>query len=1008
MGIYKKIFLGIFLVLSVIILRGQNISYKLYTPHDGLPQSQIQCIFQDSRGYIWVGTHYGVSYFNGVKFQSITPKDGLPYPSVRQIQEDAKGNIWFYTGKWFCKYDGQKVTYDTANIRVSDYQFFIDKSNTAWCINVKDSFLYKSKDLKYWEQESDRKWNKWLRYDKKRDRLLLRDFNLFPYAYKQGKAELLSKQTGLWFQHYAVSSASIEFGTVADSIFLLEDSGLKFLQKTNNITVLDVIQRPNGKLYFTTPFGKSLYALNNKNTVDTFPLNISGTTVLFEDKDKNVWIGAEEGLVRIYPEGFTNFSKEKLQSVWSMVEDTEGGMWFGEFYSHKLLCYKDNKVIEKKIDYSFIPNVKKGDLGDFYFGGGRDKLGNLYFPSIYGIKKYDGKKFSLLTPMNKEDHNLSMNFYLNSEKNIIVSGTTGGVNVIDLKTSAAKYYGSEKGLHRTGFVLGVGKDGDGHYWLGTNQGIAKLDLSRDSITKNYIRDPNNPNRFPYYGFNSVFGDFKGNIWVGCSQGLLRYDAKGDSFKLVADTIIRSSVNALGAYKDKYLAIAASDGVYFLDLQTFYTEGGKTVVRCFNQHNGYLGIEPNQNCLYVDSEDNVWVAASDIVTKITPSELDTTPKPLMPRITAINKLPVLFNAQDEIFKVAYNLNSAVITFEAIGFERPSIAEFSYQLDDKGWSDWSDGTFAILVNLSSGTHTFKVKTRMLSTGSIVESQEAQIRFLIDIPLHREAYFPFLLGFLSIIAVGGGIVFYMRRTLYLQTVKEEEAKRQHQLEKEKQIEQEEKRIREIKYLQIRTLQAQLNPHFIFGVLQAVQTRIYQEDRDTASKLIVNLANLMRRFLESSINTDLKKLRNSEITLKQEISLLTDYVEFEQLQYSNRFDYTWEVAKDIDIENVYIPPMLIQPYVENAIKHGILYEKERRCCLNIFFRKTDDDRLVCTISDNGVGRTRAKEIQASFIKMHKSRSTEILDQRIKIMQELGHGIDVETRDNPEGGTIVELSIDM
>ena len=100
----------------------------------------------------------------------------------------------------------------------------------------------------------------------------------------------------------------------------------------------------------------------------------------------------------------------------------------------------------------------------------------------------------------------------------------------------------------------------------------------------------------------------------------------------------------------------------------------------------------------------------------------------------------------------------------------------------------------------------------------------------------------------------------------------------------------------------------------------------------------------------------------------------------------------------------MLIQPYVENAIKHGILYEKERRCRLDVYFKRTDDE-LICRIADNGVGRERAKEIQSSFIQMYKSRGTQIVEDRIKIMQELGHGISVQTYNNPEGGTIVVLN---
>jgi two-component sensor histidine kinase/ligand-binding sensor domain-containing protein len=744
-------------------------------------------MFQDSRGYIWVGTHYGVAYFNGVRFQSITPKDGLPYASVQQIQEDIKGNIWFYTGKWFCKYDGQKITYDTTKIRVKDGRFFIDKSGTAWCVNTLDSFLYKSINFKNWECVScnnksllKKKWNA-LQYDKIRDRILLRDLteHLFIYT-KDNLIPILPK--GVWFQHIGLSSCNIEFGTVADSIFLLKEDKVNFIKKTNNIGAVDVIQRPNGKLYFVKYFGKNLYTFNDKNGIDSFPLNVSATNLLFEDKDRNVWIGTEEGLLRVYTEGFTNFDKTKLNSIWSMVEDTEGGMWFGSYYDKTTIWHFKNRKLDsikadKSINSKPIKYGSNNDFGHFYFGGGRDVSGNIYFPMYWGIMKYDGKKFSALDKATSPEP-ISMFFHIDREKNLLVSGTRGGVNVVDLQTRATKYYGADKGMHRTGYVLGVGQDKNNNYWLGTPTGIGKLDLSRDSIIKNYTRDLKN---FPHYGIHAVFGDPKGNIWAGCSQGLLRYDANRDTFVLVADNIIRASVNALGAYKDKYLVATASDGIYFLDLQAFYTEGD-TIVRCFNQHNGYLGIEPNQNCLYVDSKDNIWVAASDIVTKITPSELNMMSHPLTPYITQINDSLISYQEYNKFVQLPHGINTTKIRFEAVGFERPFNTKFRYKVGNNQWSKWRVEDFAVLDNLASGEYTFYVQTRPAGTVDEKDIKETSIRFYIDIPFYKQPYFPLVAAFL-LIGLGFGSWWIYNR----QQKRHEDANKKHQevIEQRKRLE-------------------------------------------------------------------------------------------------------------------------------------------------------------------------------------------------------------------------------
>ena len=258
----------------------------------------------------------------------------------------------------------------------------------------------------------------------------------------------------------------------------------------------------------------------------------------------------------------------------------------------------------------------------------------------------------MFTPITKDDHNISMYFYLDTIRNIIVSATKGGINIIQLKDGSSKFYGQDKGVYcqNEKFVLGVAKDGNGRYWLSANTGISVFDIGRETAIKTYSNEKKN---YSYYGSRTIFGDVKGNIWAGSAQGLLRFDAKRDSFVLFAKNIIRSNINALNGYKNKYLVVGANDGVYFLDLEAFYTEGD-TIVRYFNQHNGYLGIEPNQNCLYVDSKDNVWVAASDIVTKISPSELDMTTHPLTPYITQINDTLIPYENYNKVFSLPYSI------------------------------------------------------------------------------------------------------------------------------------------------------------------------------------------------------------------------------------------------------------------------------------------------------------------------------------------------------------------
>lgn len=777
-----NIVFGFFFFLSVGILRGQTISYKRYTPQDGLPQSQVTCLLQDSRGYIWVGTKGGISCFNGTMFQNIRPKDGLPAAHISQIQEDPKGNIWFTCGKWFCKYDGKKISYDTTTMRPHDGQFCVDKSGTAWCTDAK-SRLFQSNDFKNWVCISDKDKNLNNRkihnvsYDKQADRLVLREDMGngvgVSHTYREGVLSYLPHIN--WFNHRSSTHLDKTYAFSNDSIFEVKNDVISLVSKVKNCSISGAIRRPNGKIWFIQSRKDGIYCLHQNHQVDFIFLNTSSINFIFEDKDKNVWLGTEEGLVRLYLEGFKNFKKEDFGSVWSMVEDTEGAMWFGDYYTHQLRRYDGQKIVEKTIDYALVGPLKKGDFGEFYFGGDRDKRGNLYFPMGHGITKYDGKRFSPLSNWQRDIHQLSMNFYLDTIRDIIVSATQQGFNIIQLQTGVSKFYGQEKGVYCPGYMLAATKDKKGRYWLTAGSGISVFDVASDSVIQTYTA-PNK--RFPYFGSCTIFSDSKGTIWAGSAKGLLRYDEKGDSFALVAKNIIQSEIHALKQYKDQYLVVGASDGVYFLDLNAFYTEGTSDVrnptsivIKCFNQHNGYLGIEPNQNCLYIDSKDNVWVAASDIVTKIIPSELDIVQKPLMPYITTINNESIPYESYQKTIFLPSSVNTAKIFFEAVGFERPFNTEFSYKLDNAEWSEWRTEDFAVLDNLSSGIYTFSVRTCPAGTANEGDIKETYIRFKVNISIFREAYFPFL-AFLVLSILGFSAWYYIQR----QEEREKEVKKQH----------------------------------------------------------------------------------------------------------------------------------------------------------------------------------------------------------------------------------------
>lgn len=182
------------------------------------------------------------------------------------------------------------------------------------------------------------------------------------------------------------------------------------------------------------------------------------------------------------------------------------------------------------------------------------------------------------------------------------------------------------------------------------------------------------------------------------------------------------------------------------------------------------------------------------------------------------------------------------------------------------------------------------------------------------------------------------------------------------------EQRHYRQVTELELRTLQLQMNPHFVFNALNAVQSFILTRDSISANNYLSKFANLIRLFLDSS--------RSKYITLSDEIRLLSLYVEMEMLRFENKFNFHLNVSPDVN-RFVDIPTMILQPFIENAINHGLRY-KETKGNLYIDFYN-QDKYLVCKIQDDGVGRERARQIQSKSRKGYKSQGLKITEERLR-----------------------------
>ena len=201
-------------------------------------------------------------------------------------------------------------------------------------------------------------------------------------------------------------------------------------------------------------------------------------------------------------------------------------------------------------------------------------------------------------------------------------------------------------------------------------------------------------------------------------------------------------------------------------------------------------------------------------------------------------------------------------------------------------------------------------------------------------------------------------------------------------------------------KALSQQMNPHFIFNTLNSIQYYILQNDNLSSNKYLTKFARLMRLTLDNS--------QNNTIPVKDEIAALNLYLELESLRFEGKFEY--KINVDSEIEDYQIPTLLIQPFVENAIWHGLMH-KEGNGFIEVNL-KLINNQIFCTIEDNGVGRKKAKEIKANKSITHKSLGSKITENRLKLINSLFGSqmkiqyIDLENELGNSDGTRVEIVI--
>jgi len=335
-----------------------------------------------------------------------------------------------------------------------------------------------------------------------------------------------------------------------------------------------------------------------------------------------------------------------------------------------------------------------------------------------------------------------------------------------------------------------------------------------------------------------------------------------------------------------------------------------------------------------------------------------------------------------YDLAYDENFIKVYYVGFAYHNPEILQYRYKMEgiDRDWV-YTNSTFAPYTTLPPGKYKFIVSA--MNKHGFWSKSPASITFVIHPPFWITWWFITLLVVFALGIIGW--VFYTR----LRQIRKKEHNKAAINKK-------------IANVELQALRSQMNPHFIFNTMSSIQHYITNNDTEAALKYLSKFAKLMRSIMENS--------RRPVILVRDELAALELYLELETLRFKDKFDHAIEVDASIDVHNDEIPAMLIQPYVENAILHGIMH-KETKGNLKITLKK-QLDIITCVIEDDGIGRKKSIEINSADNQARKSLGMSITKERLEIINSLSNSklgvniIDLEDDEGAATGTKVEIFI--
>jgi ligand-binding sensor domain-containing protein len=951
----KKAVLPLLLFALPLFLAAQESYLRHYSISEGVPSTETYWPFEDKQGYIWIASDMGVSRFDGYHFKVFTTADGLTDNTVFKFYQDYKGRIWFYTFSGRLSYYLNDTIYGkdfAVNNQVRDFlgsglitSLRVDSTDTITMSTTKGVI-----QLLPALENGKRVWNK--------------------VQVITNKKSYLTKNGYMSIEDDGQSACRLTIhipGWIPGSMLIKYPIG----------GMIYMEQAGDGNLYLY--YNTTTFRIDSSGKMSSYP-NLDHIINSFHEKDGSAWMSVIHNGVRLFKNNdFSGSTRSLLPSltVTGVLRDRENGYWFttlenGVFYlASTAFTYfppVEDQLIHNETSLC-VPGKNRVwviTLDEIYQSVGLDS-----FRPILRELKRNGRFSIQLRYWNAQAH---------TDGNIWLS-VNHGVMVLD---SSANKLLKDISLIHPGDVSNdsrrVCEDSKGNVWSLNLSAFNKID--HVSGTALYaVQLPSRP--------ETICEDYNGHILVGTVNGLYKWN--GDSLHYMGydNPVFRNRFVAvkkcdgkmIGATRGAGLFVLSADSIYHLtsanglrsnmcralfvdDSNVIWvaTNNGlnavrisehpfKTEITSYGASDGLLSDDVSQ---VVKTGGYIWLLSKNGITAFNPDIAVLNKTPPLVYITGL-KTDNESRPYDKKIELRYNTNFIAVNFVGLTWKNSGKQFYKYKLEgyDTLWN-YTQSPSVQFTRLPPGSYRFLVSC--INSSGVESVQPAVLAFTVNAPFYRKAWFSLALSLLSIVIVTLVAMFRVRQIRLREQLKTEVN-------------------RKIANLELQALRAQMNPHFIFNCLNAIQDFILKNEAEAAKYYLTSFSRLIRKTLENS--------RRQNISLKDEIEFLQLYLELERMRFTNKFSYRIEVDEGLKDQNIEIPSMIFQPFIENAVRHSKIGSLVNQGELAIKFSVTGND-LYCIIEDNGIGLKESLRIKSQEAQSRQSYALEIMKERVRTLNEV------------------------